>query len=776
MFQKTSLGNIKRSLSAQASNPEVLKAQCQVLSRLIPLTYAILLVNSWTLAYSFLDLAPAVLTTVAVGLMTGVCIIRLVVWWHRRGEAITTEGAARELRRTVVISVAFGAAFSSWALLLFPYGDDLAKSHVAFFLMISTISTMFCLIHVRGAALVIATVGGGSFIGFFALSGVPVFVSMSVNMGAVVAASVIVVLILSRDFARMVTAQAEARRKNREQARLLRMIDDMPLAVMTVEPETLRINYINDMSRELFHMIEHLLPLPIDELLGTSIDVFHLHPEHQRRILGDPAHLPHSARIMLGSEVLDLKVSAVTDEDGSYIGPMLTWALVTKEVEAERHVLQLAHFDTLTGLPNRTSFSSQLEERLATPDQTLSLMYLDLDGFKLVNDTWGHRVGDVLLRAVAERLRTCCERQEATIGRLGGDEFAILLPDGAYGTAEVLAATLISTLSAPYRLEHDQHVQIGASIGIAHYPMHATRSDTLLARADMALYAAKAAGKRGYKVFSADMEHQQTARVRLEAQLRAALELRNGLFVFYQPIVDIDTGRVSSREALLRWHHRSYGWIPPVEFVPIAEQSSLIEQLGAYVLMAACHEAVTWEDDVRVAVNVSAGQLGQGSLEEAVRAALRSSRLPPERLEIEVTETALLSDGEATISELRRLRTLGVRVALDDFGTGYSSLAHLRLFPFDKIKIDGSFVRDAVDRPDCAAVVRAIAELGTRLGVTTVAEGVETLAHLDRVRQEGCREVQGYLFGRPEPRAADLARVSELETLPSAVTFMAKAG
>ncbi len=541
-----------------------------------------------------------------------------------------------------------------------------------------------------------------------------------------------------------------------------RMLDDLPLAVMTVDVKTFLITYVNETSRALVRRIEHLLPIKADSLIGSSIDLFHRHPEHQRRILSDPANLPHSVRITLGSEVLELKVTAVTAEDGSYIGPMLTWAIVTKEVAAEQRILQLAHFDTLTGLANRTTFQEHLRSKLIFSRSGASLLYIDLDGFKLINDTGGHLLGDKLLCKVADRIREVCDADGCIIGRLGGDEFAVLMPNGKLAAAECLAARLIEALTAPYTLDHDRPAQIGASIGIALAPYHGTASDLLLARADIALYAAKNSGKGHFRVFSGDMEDEFQERVRLQGKLREALINNDGLFVFYQPIVDAETEIVTSREALVRWHHPKRGWISPAEFIPIAEQSGLIDRIGTFVLQTACREAVGWADGSRVAVNVSAMQLGRNTIVETVLSALESSGLPANRLEIEVTETAVLDEKHGGGSDLHRLRDMGVRIALDDFGTGYSSLTHLRAFPFDKIKIDGSFVRDAVSRPECAAVVRAIADLGKRLGVRTVAEGVETREHLRCVIQEGCDEVQGYFFGRPQPAEPDIEKVAAL--------------
>lgn len=754
---------IQGFISIPAGNPELLKAQYRAFSRQMPLMYLILLSSTWAVALTHMAVAPIWLTAGIPLLLTLVCIGRVLHWWRSRLSSPTTEGALRALRQVNYLAFGIAIAFTTWSFLLFPYGDAYTRSHLAFYMAITVISCIFSLMHLRSAALIVAVIVNGAFITFFAATGQPTFIATAVNIAFVSIGMLVILNVNYHDFARMVNAQTEAQRREEAQSRLLRMIDDMPVAVMTVEPGTLNINYANETSKHLIRQIEHLLPIQADALLGTSIDVFHRYPEHQRKLLADPANLPHNARINLGSEVLDLKVSAIIADDGSYLGPMLTWAIVTKEVEAERRIRQLAHFDTLTGLANRITFSEQMEARLAAPGNGPGLLFIDLDGFKLVNDTRGHRVGDELLRQVANRLRIICDDPAMTIGRLGGDEFAALIPHDNSLALEQLAARIIGALSSPYVLEHKRQVQIGASIGIAIAPMHGDTGEALLARADIALYAAKAAGKGSYKVFSEDMESKIQERVRLQATLRASLETRKRLFVFYQPIIDAHTKNVTAREALIRWHHPQRGWISPAEFIPVAEQSGLIDQLGEFVLNTACRDAAEWEDGARVAVNVSAAQLGKGTIVPAVLEALTHSKLSPDRLEIEVTETAMLDDEHGGIGDLRRLRGIGVRVALDDFGTGYSSLTHLRAFPFDKIKIDGSFVKDAVEQPESAAVVRAIADLGKRLGVTTVAEGVETEAHLERVLEEGCTEVQGYFYGRPEPSAKDAAAVAELD-------------
>lgn len=465
---------------------------------------------------------------------------------------------------------------------------------------------------------------------------------------------------------------------------------------------------------------------------------------------------------LLDGTFLDRYSAPVLDQDGHNYGRIWVFSDITESKQAQSRIHHLAHYDPLTQLANRHTFHLQLEEGFSNRRDKLGLLFIDLDGFKLINDTKGHRVGDTLLKQVADRLRVACQEPGMLIARLGGDEFAGLIPDTNTECATKLAHSLVETLSMPYYLNGDIQLQIGASVGIALAPEHGDGAEMLLLRADTALYAAKATGKGTVRMFSFDMESRIQQKLHLEVNLRAALENQEGLFVFYQPIVEIETGRVTAREALVRWYLPGRGWISPGEFIPIAEQSSLIDKLGVFVLNRACYDATRWKDEVRVAVNISASQLGKGTLAQIIQSALIESGLPPNRLEIEVTETALLGDEQVTVGDLREVKSLGVRVALDDFGTGYSSLAHLRIFPFDKIKIDGSFVKDAINQPECAAVVRAVADLGRRLGVTTVAEGVETSAHLDCIRNEGCSEFQGYLYGRPIPREEDTLIVAAL--------------
>ncbi|KWN10865.1 EAL domain-containing protein [Burkholderia ubonensis] len=751
------------SIAASARNPDLLAAQYRVFAGQLPVMYLILISSTWSLAVTHLGSAPTWLTVAVPCAMTLASLVRLLHWRRARLLDPTPETVLRALTFTNRLVIPIALTFTTWALLLFPYGDAWQKAQVAFYMAITLIGCVFSLMYLRSAALTVAVIVNVAFIAFFISTRQPTLVATAVNMVFVSAALIAVISVNYRGFLRTVDAQAESRMREQVQTRLMQMIDDMPVAVMTADPETFRINYLNATSLNLLRSIEHLLPVRADDALGAPIDFFHPHPQHQRRLLADPANLPHRARVRLGPEVLDLQVSAVRDAEGRYIGPMLSWSIVTRQAEAEARIHELAHHDSLTGLPNRATFLAEFDACLRRTDKVIALLFIDLDGFKLINDARGHSAGDEVLRQVAERLRGQCPEPGMMLGRIGGDEFAVLMRDTDADGAMGAAARLVDTLVAPYAPSPDRQFRIGASIGCVLAPHHGNDAGVLLSRADMALYAAKKAGKGTYRMFSPDMETSAQERIALESKLRLALDENQGLYVFYQPIVDVRTRRITTREALLRWHHPRAGWISPARFIPVAERGGLIDRLGRFVLDQACRQAARWPDGARVAVNVSAGQLGHGTIAPAVAAALAGAGLTPDRLEIEVTETALLHDEGKAVADLRAMRAMGVRVALDDFGTGFSSLAHLRAFPFDKIKIDGSFVRDAVTRPDCAAVVCAVADLGKRLGVTTVAEGVETEEQLACITEAGCREVQGFLLGRPEPGERDAPAIQWIE-------------
>lgn len=424
---------------------------------------------------------------------------------------------------------------------------------------------------------------------------------------------------------------------------------------------------------------------------------------------------------------------------------------VTERRAAEMRIAHMAHHDALTGLPNRTLFRERLESELSRVKrgQELAVLCIDLDHFKDVNDTLGHPIGDLLLQAVAERV-TCALRETDFVARLGGDEFAVvqtMVEDPRHVGA--LADRLVEKISEPYELDGHQ-VTVGASIGIALAPQDAREADTLLKSADMALYRAKADGRRTFCYFEPEMDARLQERRALELDLRHAL-LREEFELYYQPLVKLDTQNICGFEALLRWHHPERGMVSPADFIPIAEETGLIVPIGAWVLRRACEDAALWPANIRIAVNLSPVQFRARGLVEAVISALSNSGLDARRLELEITESVLLTENDANLAILHQLRDLGVAISMDDFGTGYSSLSYLRSFPFDKIKIDRSFVRDLGERSDCAAIVRAVANLGESLGIVTTVEGIETREQLDQVLAEGCGEGQGFYISAPVP-------------------------
>ncbi|WP_369059435.1 EAL domain-containing protein [Caulobacter sp. 73W] len=441
----------------------------------------------------------------------------------------------------------------------------------------------------------------------------------------------------------------------------------------------------------------------------------------------------------------------IVQENSKYLGVGTVMALLHA---ANRAFVQLAHYDPLTGLPNRVLFHKQLREalaRAARADGDVAVLLIDLDRFKTVNDTLGHAVGDELLRAAAQRLRSCV-REGDTVARMGGDEFAIVQngltsPDDA----RHLAARVVATMNTPLDLQ-GHNVVASASVGVALAPLDGRDPDELLKKADMAMYRVKGDGRRGYHFFEPAMDELLQSRRRLELDLREALEL--GQFeLFYQPLYDLEHERVTGCEALLRWRHPERGLVSPGDFIPLAEEIGLILPMGEWVLRRACAEAARWPQGVSLAVNLSPIQFRDRRLLDTVKGALDASGLSPQRLQLEITESVLLADNAANLDLLHDLRKLGVRISMDDFGTGYSSLSYLRSFPFDKIKIDQTFVRDIPRDADALAIIRAVADLGERLGIVTTAEGVETAEQFDELRRQGCREIQGYLISPPKPPA-----------------------
>jgi diguanylate cyclase (GGDEF)-like protein len=439
-------------------------------------------------------------------------------------------------------------------------------------------------------------------------------------------------------------------------------------------------------------------------------------------------------------------------KDGGWVA---THFDITEERRSEERIHHLARHDALTGLPNRVLFHEHmetLEGRVAQGD-TMAVLCVDLDHFKAANDTLGHAIGDEVLKEVAARL-VACKGENDIVARLGGDEFTVLHgPLACADDAAALADRIVKAIARPFVVQGNQIV-IGASVGIAVAPRDGRDGETLQKAADLACYRAKREGRGSFDFFEQGMDVPARERRQLEVWLRSAL-VKNQLTLEYQPIVDLRSNAVSGLEALLRWRHPQRGQIPPAEFIPVAEETGLIVPIGEWVLRQACRDAVNWPERIKVAVNLSAVQFKRrNNFAATVMSALNAAGLRPDRLELEITESIMLTKSEDVMRTLHELRRLGIRISMDDFGTGYSSLSYLRAFPFDKIKIDRSFLKDSGSRGDGVAIIRAIVGLGRGLGMTLTAEGVETPDQLALVKRQGCTEAQGFLLGRPMPAAA----------------------
>jgi len=432
-------------------------------------------------------------------------------------------------------------------------------------------------------------------------------------------------------------------------------------------------------------------------------------------------------------------------KDGGFVS---THEDITEQRQQEARINHLARHDALTELPNRAQFLEEMASTEASIErgERAAVLCIDLDHFKSVNDTLGHAIGDKVLKQASARLWGTT-RETDVLARLGGDEFTLLLrPIDKAADAAGIAERIVRAMSTPFAIDGHQ-IAIGASVGIAMAPQDGETTDVLMKNADLALYRAKSEGRSTYHFFEKEMDAAIQKRRTIESGLRAALQLGE-LRVVFQPLVGLQENRVTCLEALLRWTHQGEN-IPPGEFIPIAEETGLIVAIGEWVLREACSAAAMWPTGARVAVNLSPVQFKNKRLFETIHAVLAETGLPPTRLELEITESLLLTDNEQTLQTLHRLRAIGIRISMDDFGTGYSSLSYLRAFPFDKIKIDRSFMRDLETRGDNLAIIKAVIGLGHSLGMSTTAEGVETEEQLRAVREQGCNEVQGFLFSPP---------------------------
>lgn len=622
--------SIRQFMSVRTDNTELLRAQLDALSRLVPLLYFILVANAWVMAVTFVGKAPTWLSVYVAAALSAVCAFRLVQWWRKKGLRLTDQQAARELRKTNKIAAVLGVVFSAWAIALFPYGDAYAQAYVGTFLTMAMLSSMLCLIHLRSAAIIVALTVSIPFATFFASTGIPTLIGTAINVTLVTIAVVIVILIQYRDFTRMVEAQKR-----------------------------------------------------------------------------------------------------------------------TEQLSNEN--LRLANLDSLTSLPNRRAFFAHLETVFDTAPAKgtrIALGIIDLDGFKPVNDLYGHAMGDRLLIAVAERLSAHCPGGAFFMSRLGGDEFAYVVTDAPDNdTLIAQAEQLTQALRAPFTLP-EATVQISASAGIAVYPEMATGPNHLFERADYALYHGKSARRGGAILFSADHEAQINSDARIEQALKRA-DFETELSVMFQPIVDIRTQQTIGFEALARWNSPVLGRVSPGAFIPVAERAGIINSLTRPLLKKALTAAERWSPDLRLSFNLSAYDLNSAESTLAIVAIIQASAFDAERLDLEITETAFTHDFEQVQRSIEMLRLLGCGISLDDFGTGYSTLSRLHALPLTKIKIDRSFVTGLHKSPASFKIVKSLLALSRDMGLDCVIEGVETDEEMAALRMLGGLMVQGYFYSAP---------------------------
>lgn len=529
------------------------------------------------------------------------------------------------------------------------------------------------------------------------------------------------------------------------------VITHIPASVVVQDVATGRIRLANQQAERLFNersesmvgrTLGECLPPVIADWLGQQIEG--VMPDNGVKVAETQVPTPQGLRTLRSRALLSENI----DGQPSYV--LFVAEDVTEELAAHAQIHHMAHHDTLTGLPNRVLFNDRLAQALNNDQlngRMTAALCLDLDNFKNINDALGHGFGDKLLRALGKRLRRQLRDQD-TLARLGGDEFAVIVPEiegpqAAFSTAQ----RLIDAVTAPFKLDGHSFT-VGVSIGIAISPSDHDTAEHLLGYADMALYEAKRNGRNRYECFRHELNEAARRRRVIETDLRSALHLGQ-LQLYYQPIIATEGKRISGYEALMRWEHPSKGIIMPMDFIPIAEETGLIHELGSRALNMACQEAASWATEQTVAVNLSPMQFKKSGLVETVRLALEDSGLGPHRLELEITESVLLENSEDNLRTLRELKALGVAISLDDFGTGYSSLGYLRSFPFDRIKIDKSFVRDMAQSREALSIIRAIAGMSNSLLIKITAEGVETREQQLQLEAEGCSHVQGYLFGHP---------------------------
>ena len=742
-------------------------AQIGAVVELVPLTMSVNLLNGLIIVFVFWDKSsPAFLLPWGMVLLS---VAAASFWsWSRTRRKKPQEASARAIRRVAVHATMLGAIWGIMPVVLFG-GADLQEQFVLACLVAGMISAgAFCLSTVSAASLGYTwTLVACSVIGLLSADR-KIFVPVAILL-------MLYAVFISRNavtHGNLFKSYLRDKLKVQSQSELIALLlnDFQEHAsdwLWETNADDILVRVSERFAEASGKNAAVMQGSPLADSIGAQYDyqpheLSEIRNQMKRRLAFRDIVLP----VRIGGEQRYWLMSAkpVFDHAGKFTGYHGVGADITEKRQSEERITHLAYSDPVTGLPNRVSFSEKAGAALADArlhDQCGALLCLDLDQFKSVNDTLGHPVGDELLKSVGKRLRACA-RDRDIVARIGGDEFAILqIAPHLPVDAMMLARQIIDAFKTPFKLGHGE-LAISTSIGIAVAPDDGWDVDNLLKKADLGLYAAKANGSGTFRFFEREMETGAQRRRALEDGLRAALD--NGEFeVAYQPLVDLGSWSIAGCEALARWKSPQWGYVSPAEFIPVAEASGLIDEIGEWILRAAVREARNWPEHTVVAVNLSPVQFKNQKLLATVVSALAESGLPPRRLELEVTESIFLDGAGQTLTMLENLRSLGVRTSLDDFGTGYSSLSYLRRFPFDKIKIDKSFIDDVGAHDHSLAIIRAIVALANALGMSTTAEGVESVAQVDKLRDAGCTQIQGYVFSKPVP-AAEIAAMMTAKT------------